>query len=93
MYIHKYGYIYIYIIYYIYIHNYFFLLLFLVTPDIPLVSGNNNAIKRLSSVRCFSSKKLQEGPNPYEKLSITYFIATGIKTDKDNCVYLRLLPK
>ena len=32
--------------------NYFSLLL--ATPDIPLVSGNNNTIKILSSVRYFS---------------------------------------
>ena len=58
--------------------KYFFLLL--VTPDIPPVSGNNDAIKRLSSVKYFSSKELQEGDSlcPHEK----YCIATVIKTDK-----------
>ena len=35
-----------------------FFFLLLVTPDIPPVSGNNDAIKRLSSVRYFSLKKL-----------------------------------
>ena len=60
------------------------LFLLLVTPDIAPVSGNNDALKRLSSFRYFSSKKLQEGASlsPHEKLSIKYCIATGIKTDK-----------
>ena len=31
-----------------------FFFLLLVTPDIPPVSGNNDAVKRLSSVRYFS---------------------------------------
>ena len=56
----------------------------MVTPDIPPVSGNNDAIKRSSSVRYFSSKNLQEGASlcPHEKLPIKFCIATRIKTDK-----------
>ena len=54
--------------------NYFFLLL--VKPDIPPVSGSNDAIKRLSFVRYFSQKKLQEGTSlcPHEKLPIKHFL-------------------
>ena len=42
----------------------------------------NDATKRLSSVRCFSSEKLQEETSllPHEK--IPFCITTGTKTDK-----------
>ena len=76
--------------------KYFFLLL--VTPDIPPVSGNNNAIKRLSSVRYFSQKKLQGGASicPHEKLPIKYLLQQESKQTRaslKNCVYLWILPK
>ena len=65
----------LYIYIYIYIYIFFFLLL-LVTPDIPLVSGNSDAVKRLSSITYVSSKKLQEGASLYlhETFPIKYCI-------------------
>ena len=77
--------------------KYFFLLL--VTPDILPVTGNNDAIKRLSSVRYFSYKKLQEGASlcPHEKLPIKHFLleqeSKQTQASLKNCVYLWLLPK
>ena len=72
--------------------KYFFLLL--VTPGIPPVSGNNDAIKRLSSVRYFSQKKLQGGASmcSHEKLPIKQE-SKQAKASLKNCVYLWLLPK
>ena len=50
----------------------------------PTSFSNIDVIKRLSSGRKFSSKKLQEGASlgPHEKSPIKYCIATGIKTEK-----------
>ena len=50
----------------------------------PTSFSNIDVIKRLSSGRQFSSKKLQEGASlgPYEKSPIKYCIATEIKTSK-----------
>ena len=74
--------------------NYFFLLL--VTPDIPPVSGNNDAIKRLPFVSYFSLKKLQEGASlcPHEKLPIKHFLlqqeSKQTKASLKNCAYLHI---
>ena len=52
-------------------------------PDIPLVSGNIDTTERLSSVRHFRSKKLQERASlfPHKKCHIS--ITEKIKTDKE----------
>ena len=54
--------------------KYFFLLM--VAPDILPVSGDNDAIKRLSSVSYFSQKKLQEGAglSPHEKRPVKHLL-------------------
>ena len=78
-------------------NNFFFLLL--IAPDITPVSSKNDAIKRLSSVRYCSYKKLQEGASlcPHEKFPIKHFLlqqeSKQTKANLKNCVYLWLLPK
>ena len=73
--------------------------LLLITPDIPRVLGSNYAIKRLSSVRYFFKRKLQEGASlcPHEKVPIKHFLLQqGSKQTRfslRNHVYLSLFPK
>ena len=57
----------------------------MVTSDIPPVSGNSNAIKRLSSVRYFPQRSYWKELVlcPHEKPLIKCCIAIGIKTDKN----------
>ena len=86
---------YIYIYIYIYITIY---LLLLVTSDIPPVSGNSNAIKRLSSVRYFPQRSYRE--------ELVYVLMRNLllnvalqqeskqtKISLKSFVYMRLLPK
>ena len=76
-----------------------FFFLLLVTPDILPISGNNDAIKKSSSIRYFSLKKLQEGASlcPHEKLYMKHFLLQEklkqAKASLKNCVYVWLLPK
>ena len=82
---------------YIYIYITIYLLL-LVTSDIPPVSGNSNAIKRLSSVRYFPQRSYRE--------ELVYVLMRNLllnvalqqeskqtKISLKSFVYMRLLPK
>ena len=63
-------------------------------PAIPPVSGNNDAIERLSSAKHFPTKNLLEGPSLCaQKMPYLLQESKQTKSNLKNFVYMRLLLK